>query len=136
MINIHHQLMFPKFLDDPAEYARAEELWKNEWHALVRSVGQEHLWQTPWLNTQFSNGTPFLDGNPIFSALCPGRRIGVRVIQVEPEGDNSDEFTTWTDTFASGDQEAIQELVIHCALTQETLKRAVDAMKRWLTEKK
>jgi hypothetical protein len=75
------------------------------------------------------------DGNPIFSAIAPGRRLGVRVIQIEP-ADNPKELDVWTDTFAEGSPEVVKELVVSCVLTDRTLLEAVDAIKRWITEEK
>src|SRR5438046_1969229 len=97
--------LYPNFLEDSQEYERAEALWNERWTDLVRRVGQEKLWQNPWLNTKFANGTPFRDGNPIFSAVAPKRRLGVRIIQLEPSG-NPKELNVWTDTF--GQEEIIK----------------------------
>jgi hypothetical protein len=124
--------LFPHFLSEPREYREAEAIWRQRWEDLVRRVGQEWLWETPWLNTSFANGTPCQDGNPIFSAVSPSRRLGVHVIQLEPS-DNPRELYVWTDTFAKGSPEAIKELVISCVLTPQTLLEAVDLMKRWIT---
>jgi hypothetical protein len=125
--------LFPNFLNDPHEYEQVEAVWHERWDDLVRRVGQEWLWKSPWLNTHFADGTPCRDGNPIFSAVSPLRRLGVRVIQVEPS-DNPRELHVWADTFAKGEPEAIKELVITCVLTDQTLLDAVDLMKRWITE--
>jgi len=125
--------LFPNFLNDAHEYQQAESLWQTQWEELVRHVGQEWLWETPWLKTDFANGTPCRDGNPIFSAISRSKGLGVRIIQVEP-GDKQRELYVWTNVFAKGDPEEIKELVISCSLTQETLLDAVDLMKRWLTD--
>jgi hypothetical protein len=129
------KVLFPGFLSDPKEYALAEAIWRDRWLDLVRRVGQEWLWQTPWLNTNFADGTPSRDGNPIFSAVSLPRRLGVRVIQVEP-AHNPRELSVWTDTFAKGEAGSIKELVITCVLTGQTLLDVVDLMKRWITEEK
>jgi hypothetical protein len=127
------QSLFPNFLTDPDEYHRAVTLWRERWDELVRRVGQERQWVTPWLTTTFANGTPFADGNPIFSAVTPDRRLGVRVIQVEIS-EEPRELSFWTDTFAEGEPEAIKELVITCALTPQTLGDCLALMKRWITK--
>jgi hypothetical protein len=124
--------LFPNFLNDPSEYHQAETLWRERWDELVRRVGQEGLWVTPWLTTTFANGTPFADGNPIFSAVAPNRRLGVRIIQVEPSEEPRD-FSVWTDAFAEGQPEAIKELVIACVLTPQTLDESLVLMERWIT---
>jgi hypothetical protein len=127
--------LFPNFLNDQQEYERAEALWRDRWNELVRRLGQEWLWNSPWLNTTFADGTPCRDGNPIFSAVCPQRRLGVHVIQLEPS-ENPKEFYVWTDTFAEGSPEAVKELVISCALTCATLDEAAELMRQWITEEK
>jgi hypothetical protein len=128
------EYLFAHFLSDPREYAQAEALWCKHWDDLVHRLGQAWLWKTPWFNKAFANGTPCRDGNPIFSAVSPLQRLGVRIIQIEP-ADNPRELYVWTDTFAKGSPEAIDELVISCVLTHQTLLDAVDLMKRWITEK-
>jgi hypothetical protein len=124
-------ILMPNFMTDPAEYAEVEAIWQNLWSALLREVGQEGLWRTPWLNTRFADGTHFRDGNPIFTAVCPTRRLGVRVVQIEVEQD-SDELRTWTDFFAKGEPEEIKELVIHCVLSNETLRQATELIRSWV----
>ena len=125
--------IFPNFLNDPEEYVQAEALWQTRWQELIRSVGQEGLWKSPWINTTFANGTPCRDGNPIFSAVCHSRRLGLRVIQQEASG-NPRELDFWTDTFAEGEPEAVNELVISCVLTDETLGDAFDLLHQWVAE--
>jgi hypothetical protein len=125
--------LFPNYLTDSQEYEQAEALWRERWDDLVRRLGQEWLWESPWLNTTFADGSPCRDGNPIFSAVSLVRRLGVRVIQIGPS-DNPRELYAWTDTFAKGSPESIKELVISCVLTAQTLLEAVDLMKRWIIE--
>jgi hypothetical protein len=127
------EYLCPNFLNDAREYGQAEALWQARWEGLVRKTGQEGLWRTPWINTTFANGEPCRDGNPIFSAVSPARRLGIGVIQFEPAG-NPTELYFWTDTFAQGGQEAIKELVISCVPTAETQDDALDLMCRWGTE--
>ena len=127
------QNLLSNFLSDPREYTRAEAIWRDRWRELVRTEGQESLWRDPWINTNLGDGTPFRDGNPIFSAISPYRRLGVRVIQIEPS-DAPNEFHSWIDTFAKGEPEEIEELVITCALSDQTMSDAIALMKRWITK--
>jgi hypothetical protein len=127
--------LLPNFLHDEREYEQAEALWRERWADLVHGLGQDRSWESPWLNTAFADGTPCRDGNPIFSAVSPQRRLGVHVIQLEPS-DNPKEFYVWTDTFADGSPESVKELVISCVLTSETLNEAVELMRQWITEEK
>lgn len=127
--------LFPHFLSDSREYEQAESLWRERWEDLLRRVGQERLWEAPWTNTSFVNGTSMQDGNPIFSAISCQRKLAIRVIQLGPS-DNPREFYVWTDTFAEGSPESVQELVISCVLTPEVLNGAVELMRQWITEEK
>lgn len=127
--------LFPRFLSDPREHEQAASLWRECWDDLLRRVGQEQLWEAPWVNTSFVNGTAMQDGNPIFSAISSRRKIAVRVIQLEPS-DNPHEIYAWTDTFAEGSPESVKELVISCVLTPEVLSEAVELMRQWITEEK
>lgn len=127
--------LFPHFLSDPREYEQAESLWRERWEDLLRRVGQERLWQAPWANTSFVNGTSMQDGNPIFSAICSQRKLAICVIQLEPL-ENPHEFSVWADTFAEGSPEVVKELVVCCVLTLESLDEAVERMRQWITEEK
>jgi hypothetical protein len=128
-------LLYPHFLTDLAEYDRAEALWRQHWDDLVRRVRPGEDWKSPWLSTTFADGTPFHDANPIFSAVCFPRHLGIRVIQVEPSED-SRELDFWIDTFAEGVPQAVRELVISCTLTQQTLREALDLMRQWIEQGK
>jgi len=127
------EYLHPNFLSDPGAYERAEALWQERWQELMRRLGQQGEWISPWINTNFVNGTPCRDGNPVFSAVCASRRLGIRVIQLEPR-ENPQEWCFWADTFAKGEKEEVQELVISCALTEQTLGRTIDLMQQWVKE--
>lgn len=109
------------------------ETGQERWDELMRATGEAWRWESPWINMTFADGSSQHDGNPIFSAVCPSRRLGVRVIQLEPAGDPL-EFEFWTDVFAQGAPNEIRELVISCVLSAQTLDRAVDLMNQWVTE--
>jgi hypothetical protein len=129
------EILLGDFLHYPAQYDKAESVWRDAWKNIMRETGQESLWKSPWMNTVFNDGTPFRDGNPIFTAVCPTRQLGVRVVQVHPEdGYGFDEISAWTDTFGEGEPDAIKELVIDCVLCDTTLATAADLMKRWVTD--
>jgi hypothetical protein len=123
--------LFPDFLKDPKEYEKAEKLWLQAWSVLIKHLGQQKNWKVPWFENKFGNGEPCLDGNPIFSALDRRRRIVVRVLQVPPDSEREGDFTYWTDKFAKGDPEELDELVIACVLSDETLAQATDLMTKW-----
>jgi hypothetical protein len=123
--------LYPSFLNDPQEYAKLEAFWQSHWHEFITRMGQQKLWKSPWLNTTFADGTPFQDGNPIFSAVDLKDRIGIQITQLEPAA-NPRELDFWTDIFDEGG-ENIKILVISCVLTAETLKDCSDLMNQWIT---
>jgi hypothetical protein len=126
------EFLFPDFLQDPRQYEQAESVWQRSWQDLIGRTGTLDLWETPWFSTNFNDGTPCRDGNPIFSAVSPTRRLGIQVIQLEPE-ENPREITYWMDTFAKGEPEEVNELVIACVLSDQTLLDAVNLMRQWIT---
>ena len=125
--------LFPRFLDDPTEYARAEAYWRALWDELVWFEGQAQEWQYPWLKTAYANGTPFQDGDPIFSAWSPSRKLGVRVIQNEP-GAGEPELTYWHDVVGDQWSGEVQTLVISCILSGQTAALARDLISYWVRE--
>jgi hypothetical protein len=125
--------LFPDFSRDAGHYQLAQAFWLRNWEELIRELGQAHLWKAPHYTTTFVDGIPCQDGNPIFSAVDPTRRLGVRIIQFEPTSEEG-ELVSWVDTFAKGEPEEIKELVISCSLTHETIARARDLIREFIAE--
>ena len=119
------------FLKEPRQYAAAEKLWRETWSRLIKRIGEERRWKVPWFEAKFLDGTPFRDGNPIFTAVDRSRRLAVRVIQVPPQSDGEADLDSWTDKFGKGDPEELDELVISCVLSDETLAEASELMTKW-----
>jgi hypothetical protein len=118
------------FLADAAEYEAAQARWRRLWEKLLAAEKSEAEWKEPWFVAEFVNGAALRDGNPIFSAIAPALRRGVRIIQHEPTTDHL-ELEYWLDTF-QGD-EAIAELVISCALSDQAEQRAAELIRCWIT---
>ncbi len=125
------QHLCKSFLTDAAEYESAQARWRQLWERLVVTEKREAEWQVPWFVPEFVNGTPMRDGNPIFSAVSPTLRRGVRIIQHEPTTDQL-ELDYWLDTF--GSDETISELVISCALSDQAEQRASNLIRAWITD--
>ena len=117
--------MFPNSLTDANAYDASAKAWTGAWSAtdeFVRRIGQ---WTTPWLDESWR------DGNPIFSAWSRTLRRGLRIIQ----HDDSTAFSVWRNTFGGrGSADAVDELVVSCALTDETLERVQNLMSHWLVD--
>jgi hypothetical protein len=125
--------LYRNFLSDPAAYARAEALLREHWQELPNHAKDRVDWKAPWLSTGFADATPCRDGNPISSAVCPQRRRGIRVIQVQPSAEPR-ELHFWIDTFDDGGPIQIDELVISCALTRGTLIDAMNLVSQGVNE--
>jgi hypothetical protein len=122
--------LFENFLKDEEQYDAAEKLWQQRWTDLVRHRGQEKIWHSPWINACFADGSKTRDGNPIFSAICPSRRLAVRIVQVEPSARQA--FRLWTDIFAKGEPEETTVLTIVCVLSDDTIPDVIDALSQWI----
>ena len=118
------------FLADAAAYESAQARWRQLWETLVAAEKLEAEWKVPWFVPEFVNGTPMRDGNPIFTAVSPTLRRGVRIIQHEPTTDQL-ELDYWLDTFRS--DETISELVISCALSDQAEQQASHLIRAWIT---
>ena len=64
--------LFPDFLSDPRQYQQAEALWRERFGDLIRRIDQEALWESPWLNTHFANGTPCRADATCLNGSCGG----------------------------------------------------------------
>jgi len=73
------------------------------------------------------------DGNPIFSAISPDLRRGVRIIQLEPYEPGLD-FQVWFENTEDDplDPENIQELVIACVLSDLAAAYARNVLEPWV----
>ena len=125
--------LYSNFLNDIGEYRESEVYWKNSWDNMGTDSLRCFNWSHPWLST----GSPdFLDGNPIFSALSPKLRRGVRIIQHEPTSKKM-EVQAWPDFVGGNDYDptAIRELVISCALSEAAADCAFSLIRLWVEGK-
>jgi len=121
---------FLNFLVDGCEYKHATDYWVELWERVDPLRRLVDGWRYPWLSTSFGDGSLDMDGNPIFSAVSPSLRRGIRIIQHAPTSDGI-EFDFWHDTFGGrrSDPQAIWELVIACALSDEAGALSFAAMR-------
>jgi hypothetical protein len=125
------EYLFPRFLDDPEEYAAAEAYWRRLWDEVAGLAGAAWEWKHPWLQTAYADGTPFRDGDPIFSAWAPSRNLGLRVIQNRPHRqDPALEF--WPDVVGDEWSGEVRTLVISCELSRQTAALARGMIFSWL----
>ncbi len=127
--------LFKNFLSNIEEYKASENLWCNLCEKiLVKTHGQQHGWKK-WLNVHFADGTPFLNGSPIYSLISPDNKKGICINQDAP----SEETTyigAWMDNFGPIDDEGsfVEELVIACELSEESVQFANELIEVWVNE--
>lgn len=129
MMNYHYL----GFLSDPSIYALSESYWLALWQEIDQNDRVLYGWKQPW----FKPLPPKIaQGNPIFSAVSPRRRRGIRLIQHEPTVPIPEIFA-YLDTFGGPleDPESVKELVISCALSDFTARTARRLMGAWVAEK-
>jgi hypothetical protein len=120
--------LFPQFLNDAEQYRKAQGYWRGLWQQALDRTGQAATWKTPWLAEDAG------DASPIFTAVCPARRLGVRVIQYSPESPDEVDLDYWVDSF--GDEkgpDSIRELVISCVLSVRTAPLVDRLLHDWIT---
>jgi hypothetical protein len=123
--------LYPNFLRDDREYQLAEHHWLRLWEQVDPRAVDEFGWQQPWFQPlPRSLG----EGNPIFSAVSPLLRRGIRVIQHEPT-ESGLEIQAWPDFFGgtSSDSGSIAELVISCALSDMASSVALSLIVPWVS---
>ena len=122
--------LYSNFLHNADEYALSEKYWIDLWQQVEPESQERFQWQQPW----FPPLPPSLgEGNPIFSAVSPILRRGIRVIQYEPT-ELGLEIQAWPDFFGGSfnEPESIEELVISCALSDLASRVAQSLLKPWV----
>ena len=124
--------MFPNFLRDTAQYRAAEEFWEELWNSQIERGGLSADW-VKWLNTEYSDGTSFGDGNPIFTRISLRDGRAVRVILTEPRS-NIVALDYWIEETSSGGSPdlCIRELVISCELSAGAAQIATELIWAWV----
>jgi hypothetical protein len=108
-------------------YTKAQKHWEKLWRKVIATVNADHPWQSPWVNN------PNSDGNPIFSAVCPTLRHGIRIIQEERPGTNENDLDWWIDCFGpKSASDAVRELVISCCPSRENQTEIEALLREWV----
>ena len=125
--------LYKNFLSNLEQYKAAEDFWRNLCEkTIVKYLGQKHGWKV-WLNVHFCDGTPFLDGNPMYSLISPDSKKGIAIYQHEPTEDKII-FGAWMDKFGPIDetQDFVEEIVIGCELSEESAQLAKELIEIWV----
>jgi hypothetical protein len=123
--------LYPSFLHDERIYSQVEQFWIDLWGKIDPAL--RGGWQQPW----FEPLPPSIsEGNPIFSAVAPSQRRGIRILQSEPM-EKGLEFVAYADTFGGSifDPNSIHELVISCALSDAAARLAHSLIIVWVEGK-
>ena len=125
--------LFSSFLEDERGYRGAERYWIDLWETIDQVTRNRHGWKQPWFQPLAHS---ISEGNPIFSAVSLRQRRAIRIIQSVPT-ENGLEFVAYLDTFGGStfDPNAIHELVISCALSDEAARVALSKMLPWVEGK-
>ena len=121
----HH---FPNFLTNEAEYLQAEAFWASVWADIPELDRRRGGWRCGWFERQ-----SLKDANPIFTAISDSQHRAIRVIQYEPTCAHA-ELDYWFDTFdgEADEPNSVRELVIACALSDDTAQMARTLMSSWV----
>jgi len=72
---------YEKWYENIDEYSKLEQYIENIFVKLlnINSINREK-WIFPYFKTTYSDGTSFMDGNPIFSARAPNEKKIIKII--------------------------------------------------------
>ena len=132
-MNVQH--LFSNFLADRQVYDGAVRYWKGLAEEILRGKPASNTW-VEWLNVKFADGTPFSDGNPIFSMFSPCQQKGFSVQQMEPTNTEV-QVNAWMKRFGadeSTDSCYIEQMVIVCELSVEATEIIRSLIDAWTSE--
>jgi len=87
--------MFNNYLNDEKVYLELESFLKN---FFLNFINCKESVDCPYYNTTFSNGKPFMDGNPIFSARKKNNGTIIKVV-LDEDANSLSEFDKEVDGF-------------------------------------
>ena len=88
------------------EYSKLEQYIENIFVKLlnINSINREK-WVFPYFKTTYSDGTSFMDGNPIFSARAPNKKKIIKIIV-------DDNYDTIYDFNSSFDENLLYTVIV------------------------
>ena len=122
---------FQKNVDN---FLSAQNYWKSLCLEAVRFQNVQDDW-TLWFSGKFADGSLDISGNPIYSLVNKELKKGIRIIQIPPNGDKY-KIKAWTDYFAKGLENEINELVVICQLSESSGKIAKQLIQEWVIDEK
>jgi hypothetical protein len=91
--------LYPNWMSDPLEYDAAVSFWTDLLGPII--VQAPRVWKIPWSENVGVDGTPFRDGNPMFSAVAVDGSRGF-LIREELLID-APEIFAWINRYGEGD---------------------------------
>lgn len=123
--------LYTQFLNNKEEYFRNVDFWKSMIYTLL-SV--EKISFSEYLTSTKTDGSLYLDGNPIFNFRVNNSNRAVRIIQ-EPIESKGIEFSAWLNTIEYTEESKLEELVISMELSNETALMAMELINAWIINK-
>ena len=136
--------LFKNFLTNPSVYVLNENYWKREIDKLLKNkIEYKQLYKLT-----FCDGTPFRNGNPIYSKIYPSLKKSLRINQYDNDDIDIDDETTFLSVLIESRDDMfyyepddtslykIPELVIDLYLTKETKNTALNLIDNWLLKDK
>jgi hypothetical protein len=131
-------LLFPDFLEREGAYRACENYWRGLIRGIEDELGQRGGWPR-WMPTTWGDGTPQLDGDPIYQGYCKHQGRAFKIIQTAPADGLG--IVAWLKNYADdpvfddrhGDAWPPIVLVVGLCLSEETAEQAVTLIKEWMT---
>ena len=123
-----NKYLFPDFLKEKIVYQTCRLFWQVKIEDFLEKNRIANA--KPYLNTTFSNGSDFYNGNPIVNYYIENLGKAIRIIQEEPNS-NDIELSAWIDDFETETLKA-KELVVSIQLTPDSENLAFDFMYKWI----
>ncbi|ELS01710.1 hypothetical protein Xen7305DRAFT_00014150 [Xenococcus sp. PCC 7305] len=126
--------LYGNFLSNLEEYEKSEIFWRDLCDSLINNLLTEQTW-TIWLNTYYVDGTPFLDGSPIYSLISSNRKKGIAIYQDQPTTNNI-KISAYMEVFGAitVNNDSVEELVITCELSKEAALIAQQLIQEWIKD--
>ena len=126
--------LYKTFLSNLEEYEKSEIFWLDLCDSLINKTLTQQTW-TIWLNTHYIDGTPFLDGNPIYSLISSNKKKGIAINQEQPTTKKI-YIKAYMKVFGdiTINDDSVEELVITCELSKESALIAQQLIQEWMKD--
>jgi hypothetical protein len=123
--------LYKNFLTNEKVYNQNIDFWKS---LIYTMLSVDKISFREYLTTSKSDGSLYMDGNPIYNFKIENSNRAVRIIQELPECSDI-EFSAWINSTELSDNTKIDELVISMELSHETALMSVELINAWIINK-